>query len=81
LIVAVDASPLVSDLEIVEITGGYKRAADQYAELQRQGFWRARRSRMDGRVILERAHYEAVCRGVGQVDTVASSVPAPTVLP
>ena len=31
---AFDASPLVSEMEIVEITGGYKRAADQYAELQ-----------------------------------------------
>lgn len=47
--------------ELVEITG-YTQPAKQLAELQRQGFWRARRNAV-GTVVLERSHYEAVCRG------------------
>ena len=47
--------------EVAEVTG-YRQQAKQLEELHRQGFWRARRS-ITGRVILERAHYEAVCRG------------------
>lgn len=47
--------------ELVEVTG-YRRAAEQLAELQRRGFVRARKSRL-GDVILERAHYDAVCSG------------------
>lgn len=38
---------------------GYKQPAAQLAELHRQGYWRARRAPITGRVILERAHYEA----------------------
>lgn len=55
------ADLLLSDAELVALTG-YKRASEQIAELHRQGFVRARKS-MAGGVILERAHYEAVCRG------------------
>lgn len=54
------ADLLLTDAELVALTG-YKRAAEQIAELHRQGFVRARKS-MAGGVILERAHYEAVCR-------------------
>ena len=35
----------------------------QLAELKRLGYWRARRAAITGRVVLERAHYEAVCAG------------------
>lgn len=49
--------------EIQQVTGGYKRPGDQLAELHRQGFFRARLGRVTGRVILERAHYDAVCAG------------------
>lgn len=45
--------------EIEGITG-YRRGAEQLDELRRQGFYRARRDRL-GRVVLERAHYDAVC--------------------
>jgi hypothetical protein len=45
----------------VERLTGYRRPGDQLAELQRRGFFRARRSRCTGDVILERAHYDAVC--------------------
>lgn len=51
----------LSDAELFAITE-YKRAPEQLAELHRQGFHRARLSRL-GHVILERAHYEAVCAG------------------
>lgn len=46
----------------LEVLTGYRQHAAQLAELKRQGFWRARRS-VTGGVILERSHYEAVCRG------------------
>ncbi|WP_454909262.1 hypothetical protein [Variovorax gossypii] len=36
------------------------------AELLRQGFYRARRSPVDGYVILERTHYDAICSGGGK---------------
>lgn len=48
--------------ELQRLTG-YRRPADQLAELLRQGFYRARRSPSDGTVILERPHYHAVCAG------------------
>lgn len=51
----------LTEQEIRELTG-YKRAADQLAELKRQGFWRARRNVL-GAVVLEREHYLAVCSG------------------
>lgn len=56
-------SILVSHDELVKLTG-YRRHAEQIRELKRQGFWRARQARGDGYVILERAHYEAVCAGM-----------------
>lgn len=71
--------PLLADEEIRRITGGYSQPAKQLAELRRQGFWRARRSRVDGSIILEREHYNAVCRGAG--DAVASSDPEPELRP
>ena len=58
-------SPILEFEEVHRVTG-YKRAAEQLAELQRQGFYRARRSRVDGSVILERPHYDAVCAGASQ---------------
>lgn len=48
--------------ELVELTG-YKQPCAQLAELQRQGFWRARRNAI-GAVVLERDHYTAVCTGI-----------------
>lgn len=53
---------VLDDAEVQKLTG-YKRHAQQLAELHRLGFWRARRAPVTGRVILERAHYEAVCAG------------------
>lgn len=48
--------------ELAALTG-YRQAPRQLAELHRLGYWRARRAPITGRVILERAHYEAVARG------------------
>lgn len=53
---------LVLSLDELQALTGYKRPAEQLAELRRQGFWRARRSIL-GPVILERAHFDAVSRG------------------
>lgn len=49
--------------EIQRLTG-YKRPADQLRELHRQGFYRARRAKVTGEVVLERPHYHAVCQGM-----------------
>ncbi len=57
-----DASLTLSVDEVVELTG-YRRPSAQLVELQRRGFHRARLSPVTGRVILERAHYDAVCAG------------------
>lgn len=66
----------LSEQELQRITGGYKRPGDQLQELQRQGFNRARIGRVTGRVILERAHYDAVCAGRDNV-----TAPGPQVRP
>lgn len=47
--------------EIAEITGGLQLPRCQVKRLQDRGFVRARLER--GKCVLERAHYEAVCRG------------------
>ena len=56
------ANATLTEPELVEVTG-YRRAAEQLAELRRQGFYRARKSPTSGAVIVERAHYDAVCAG------------------
>lgn len=48
--------------QIQRITG-YKRPCDQLRELHLQGFYRARRAKVTGEVILERPHYDAVAGG------------------
>ncbi len=53
---------LLTKEELHTLTG-YKRPADQVAELRRQGFYRARTSPTTGSAILERAHYDAICAG------------------
>ena len=55
----------LSQDEIRAITD-YVQPAAQLAELLRRGFDRARRSSRTGMVILERAHYDAVCAGTRQ---------------
>lgn len=56
----------LSPAELQQVTGGCKRPGDQLRELHRQGFHRARLGRVTGQVILERAHYDAVCAGAVQ---------------
>lgn len=51
--------------ELTQLTG-YRRPAEQLAELHRQGFYRARRAPTTGAIILERAHYDAICGGARQ---------------
>jgi hypothetical protein len=48
--------------QIVKLTG-FKRPGQQLRELHKLGFWRARRCRVSGAVVLEVPHYEAVSRG------------------
>jgi hypothetical protein len=49
--------------EAIERLTGYKRPADQLKELHRLGFYRARRAKVTGEIVLERPHYDAVCAG------------------
>ena len=51
----------LSEEELYQVTG-YRQSAKQLTELHRLGFVRARRSRL-GTIVLERTHYEAVCKG------------------
>lgn len=53
---------LLSKEECKAASGGYKWASRQLEELHRLGFHRATLDK-NGHVRLERAHYEAVCRG------------------
>lgn len=62
-------SLVLQDLELVELTG-YQKATKQLQVLHRRGFHRAFISRA-GRVVLERAHYEAVTRGEAAAPGVA----------
>lgn len=61
--------------ELHELTG-YRSPRRQLTELQRQGYYRARLSPTTGRVILERAHLDAVCRGHA-----ANDMPRPKLRP
>lgn len=71
------SSTTLSEEEIIKITGGYKRQSAQLAELHRQGYFRARRSKLTGAVVLEREHYLAVCAGPKAVP----QMPRPKLLP
>jgi len=54
----------LTEAEVIETAGGYVRPADQLRELHARGFTRAAFSRIGRRrVLLERAHYDAVVRG------------------
>lgn len=72
---------LMTAEEVRRISGGYSQAAKQLEELRRQGFWRARRARITGEVILERAHYEAVCSGQERAPAQAARNATPTLRP
>lgn len=76
-----DTTLLLTPEEVRRISGGYTQPAKQLAELQRQGFWRARRARLTGEVILERAHYEAVCSGHERSPVQATRQAAPVLRP
>jgi hypothetical protein len=56
-------SVILSPLEVRELAGGYRQPSRQLAVLLKLGYWRARRSKVTGEVIVERAHYDAVSGG------------------
>lgn len=70
----------LTSVEVQQITG-YRQPGKQLAELLAMGFWRARRSRLTGAVILERAHYEAVCRGIDSKPVERPRLHKPSVRP
>ena len=54
-------SETLTPAEIAAVTG-YRRRSEQLRALHDAGFWRARLSPLGG-IIVERAHYAAVCAG------------------
>lgn len=75
------ADLILAGEEVKRVSGGYSQPAKQLAELHRQGFWRARRSKITGEVILERAHYDAVCSGREHASVVDTVSPTPRLRP
>ena len=69
----VESAILLTPEEIAAVTG-YKKPALQVQELRAQGFFRARRNVLN-RVVLERAHYEAVCAAAAASSTAAGERP------
>lgn len=65
----------LDDSELIALTG-YERPSKQLAELIRHGFYRARIGRFN-KVVLERAHFEAVCAS----HEPAANAPPPKVRP
>lgn len=51
---------VLGETELVRITGGYTRPADQLRVLHSRGFFRA--AILRGQLVLERSHYDAVTR-------------------
>lgn len=58
--------------ELLQLTG-YRRPSEQLKELHRQGFYRARIGPQG--VVLERAHFDAVCRGINEPQRPKVKVP------
>lgn len=54
---------IILSADDLETLTGYRTPKRQEKELHRRGFYRARISPTTGNVILERAHYDAVCAG------------------
>jgi hypothetical protein len=67
------SSITLSPQEIEAITG-YRRPAEQLKVLHSRGFYRA--AILNGRLVLERAHYDAVC--AGRVEPARPKVKVPT---
>ena len=62
MLAALASTAIVLDDDELRAITRYSQPCKQLAELHRQGFYRARMGRV-GVVLLERAHYEAVCAG------------------
>lgn len=66
--------------ELIEASGGYRRPADQLKALHERGFVQAFRG-THGKVVLPRAHYDAVVRGQYGAGQAANEPTARTPLP
>lgn len=62
--------------ELQELTG-HQQPRRQLKRLHADGFWRARL--VGGRVVMERAHYQAVCQGAVAPDEKARNTARPRV--
>lgn len=66
---------VLTEDELHAVTG-YRQPAAQLRALHALGCWLARRSPVTGHVILDRAHYEAVCQGADKpADTAPRRTP------
>ena len=64
-------SSIVLSAEELQSVTGYKRPADQLRVLHKLGFYRARLGAVTRQVVLERAHYDAVCAGAAAANAPA----------
>ena len=71
---AILETAVLTEDELRQITG-YTTPLRQLDVLHKRGFIRAYRAR-DGRIILERPHYLAVCRGEFSTDRVPVAAPS-----
>jgi hypothetical protein len=68
----------LTDAELEELTGGLTQPAAQLRRLRERGYYRAWRSKVTGRVVLERAHAEAVQAGRDTMKPPAPKLRPPT---
>jgi hypothetical protein len=68
----------LTDDEVQELTGGLSQPAAQLRRLRELGYYRAWRSKVTGRVVLERAHAEAVQAGRATMQPPAPKLRPPT---
>lgn len=74
------SSIVLTEGELVQLCGGLTQPRRQLTELHRRGFTRARLG-VNGRVVLERVHFEAVSAGALPAANDRRDTPAPQVQP
>lgn len=63
------ADLLLTEDQVVALSGGYKRHAEQLRELHARGYFRAVRSKLSGRVDVAWEHVRAVDRAPAPTET------------
>lgn len=67
----------LTEQQVVDLSGGYEQPARQLRALHARGYWRAYIGK-NGKVVLERAHYEAVSSGLATAPARAPKLRTPS---